>query len=1554
MFVNKINSGSNYNNKSFKGYQHVKNEFGKTVHYFYYPFDPEYRNAKLVFYKAKEAPENYQGYEIEDLTPVKTVTLSRETLGAHVDLDSLYSKLGPNEHIAYQVEVDHEAPTADTGIKFEAKKIVNGNAEWQPFTLLPKAVTKPMSSNGLGASTMVDIYKPGAYYHGFESDKTGEIEYSTELQLEREQIKRNTYNKIGGSLAGVEHDIPTLKEKGITTLILPPLAGRDRLYYHRYHNQNNFQMAEEVCNVDNFETFVTSLFKHGMTCVFDGTFTSEGSEGADIQYALKWSHENPDALYRFRFHNIDDAPVSFGIIPKDKENTRFKLVNSPYILAKNDSGKVEVVENKDYRKGKPTYYQIYDVTFVTKEQAESDELITSYASQVTDGVEDKLAVNTYQDLTAPQKNQIFDLPSFKITLENAADFINSSEGPKEINTPEVAMLVAQTAEFEFAQKSRNATLWENKEGLFARNHGFSGNDEKVLMSKAEGFEREQLRYRMERGAAQNVDEDVLVASYWTGFYRDIIISYVVNTLGDVKSVEEIDQLIKDKKLPKEARLTSEQLENIKNGDYYLEPKGELERDEATIKALMSLPIPSLELGDDTVSVLKQGFFFNRASSTELIGKTRYELDLMDNPQLSDIERKIYEKTNKLIKHDIKNFADAVIESIDTNLKERLIDEHGEYTEFGEYLIELIGPKIAKYAYLKSLTGEDFIGKYTKTMPDGSIKYNYDAIRDNTTLEDLDIPSNSMVSNATALQQKMQEGMKKLNKKDVEYLATAFIKKYKNATTLGFRTSEAMYGISSLGLDWRIDALKDVVDIDAVKDLSDTFDMYWDTVIDYYQKLTRAIAEKNPGSKTLGEITDITATNGKTWGEAQVSTRDEDKDKKHFGTYDLCKKAGAKYPDEYYAMRDFWIKSGIVSEANYSDFFTSVIRTFAQDYEDGVSGGSIWNVIKKMQNIVEKRGVDYLRNLYTFNGNHDKPRVVHYAALDMSLFHNDLNQWKVVEDKKVFDAQHNRWAREECMKTLFGVDNYSDLPLEIKLNINNLDYFRTVSPSAVAMCKTLRLGVDKALNDGVIEDKNKKYFVEALADLADGKYLDSGIKFDRQIIKIPEIQDAKIVAKTIIENAQQNYGLKIDEQTKNNWINEIANHFTEENCGRYSVLAGKDETISGNIDWIFEGNATHEKRRADEAYSAHTAKVLALTKEAFEKVSGKEEAAMKAFTGAAIDFLNKYDKDYIDERRINFNYKESRHNADRKHGFANKEFEDTILMLLEQAEHIAVEKGGLKEGEHFKDTNKILETIYETIHEPAMAKSIGMAALVAAVVGIPAENLGDAQGQSGGEYKNNNVYNQNRNVIQRLKNAHLKSYRERMQKKYDTVRNIRNVPGAEALNIGTPYMLEFKNNIGAWLMQSKDSMTITIVTGEGINSGYRGKRDENINNTLKEIVFPEGLLLKKGTEFECITSEGKIKAFIEYFKNEAKGGKWFAKIVGENGANILGSDTVRNGVAVFKRVVKENAENIAKTAVNVSMRGRKVNQQYYITTPVYNTYNTQPQVKEGQKLSLTSR
>ena len=44
-----------------------------------------------------------------------------------------------------------------------------------------------------------------------------------------------------------------------------------------------------------------------------------------------------------------------------------------------------------------------------------------------------------------------------------------------------------------------------------------------------------------------------------------------------------------------------------------------------------------------------------------------------------------------------------------------------------------------------------------------------------------------------------------------------------------------------------------------------------------------------------------------------------------------------------------------------------------------------NFINRLRELTTTRSIDYIRNLYTFADNHDKPSVLHGMALDMQFF-----------------------------------------------------------------------------------------------------------------------------------------------------------------------------------------------------------------------------------------------------------------------------------------------------------------------------------------------------------------------------------------------------------------------------------------------------------------------------------------------------------------------------------------------------------------------------------------
>ena len=184
-----------------------------------------------------------------------------------------------------------------------------------------------------------------------------------------------------------------------------------------------------------------------------------------------------------------------------------------------------------------------------------------------------------------------------------------------------------------------------------------------------------------RGPEYEYDDYAIDRTGGTGEYKDIITYYIARTIKGAKTVDDIENLIKSKALPEEVRLSAKAIENIKNGLYYLETKGVLEKDDVTIKALMELPLGALEFDEYTTSVLSQDFFSNLASEKEYLGLSRFELHKMENPNLTEQNRRIYSNVNEFFTQDIKNFADEIISQLNEKLDEKLLTEDGNYTEY---------------------------------------------------------------------------------------------------------------------------------------------------------------------------------------------------------------------------------------------------------------------------------------------------------------------------------------------------------------------------------------------------------------------------------------------------------------------------------------------------------------------------------------------------------------------------------------------------------------------------------------------------------------------------------------------------------------------------------------------------------------------------------------------------------------------------------------------------------------------------------------------------------
>ena len=1436
MFVNKINGVSNI---GFKAYQHVKNDVGETVMRFNYPYDYDKENCEIQIYSAK--PNEKYNYTLSE-KPIAIINLKPE--GVDVNLQEI-TNLDKDEAFAYKV-VRKDKSTgnviwegADTGMKMKNDKgeyvfrVMSGQGVKEvkgkdgkvtieedfndsvnnyQYTLVSRKGTTPVIQ-GAGYLITPDSLMPGAKFKGFDDAKTGEIYYDKDFQKEMEGVIKNFSNVYGGSIAGAQIIIPYLKENGYKYVFSTPMANGSKGWSLGYWNKNNMQVSPNMGNMENFTSYFEEMYKNGLKYVYDGTFTSEGLEGIHFQYALRWAENNPQSYYWFRMTGLKNSNLGLGTVPKNKENLRHRIVNAPYNYELQTDGTYKKSPNPHYNPNKETLCQIYDASQASDRQIRDlDNAIINY-EKLTEGK--ALDINNHDDTII---NFIFQINPKE--YDNRIKVINelNKKFGKNINldTADGTIMAAQFSNFKIDKKNEGGFVtWDANTDMAKMNYHISGYDEKILQAIVSHSQREYERMLTERGSKEVQDMAIQAGKYWTGKVKDIQTVYTAKTIGNAKTTEAIDKLIKDGKLPEDARLNNKVLTNILNGEYVLAPKGVLSKDDLTVKSLMKLPLDTLEFGENTVGVLSTSYFSNRATTDETIGVSRFDLMKQNNPHLVEPYVKNYNRVNSLYNNEIKGFADAVIKKVNETSNEKLLDNNGDYTEYGEYVIELLGQDIAKYAMLKSLGGENL---KTKILPDGEITYDYDALREGTTLKALGINGHSPEDEAAKLEKKIEKGLNDLSGNDVSYVADAVSKRIAGTDTSSFRLAEALVDRTGLGLDWRLDAAKDVMDMDAVRNEDDAFDDNWDDAIKFWARFVQAVKSENPNAYVVAEITDIPDLMKDTYGLDSCP-------------YDGLTNIGQKFNGEPDAFAKFFNETGITSEAGYSYFFTDLLTNFAPSFDEGNGlSDSHDRYVPRFELLMQTRSADYLRNLYTFMGNHDKPRTLHGLAVDMELFHSNL-----LNDYKDFSQNHK--YRQDAIRVLSGAKTDADIPIELRLNVDNNDYFLTVSPRAIANGKLL---IPVIYEDKTLSDEDKKSLVDAIIDLTYGNYLGEGATENMQKIRIKEISSLDNAFDEILYLAENN-GLRLSAEEKTKLKEAVVKQANSMDLSGYLV--------HGDFDWndipanIKEAN---EKAAAEivgnqpnySAYSLYTIQLARLLKSSYEK-TGLNVSAKEQLDKAFKDFAEKYNKDTIVSHTEEFKKIEDPVTAMRKNGYAARDLKVAIDMAFKQAEY--------KSGKTIADKKDTIDRLYQSATEPAVAKEAMLMEFLKALPGIPTVYSGDELGMTGYEEKAKNVYLQNRNALpwtELDEDSIIGNYRRTIRDTINGTLKDRSNPELAPLNNGTPYPLEVASNSKS---RSEIKFRINQINGEFAEIDKKqkeGKITEADANKQKEALNDERRRLTK--------------------------------------------------------------------------------------------------------------
>lgn len=1142
-------------NVSFKGFDTQKSKLGDLEYTFNLPYDDKTYDAYLELCEVQE--DENGNFNIVRGLPNKNIDVSgvsendRDSVSQALPLKSGKTTINLNRDygISQKSAFGYHFKLVPKGGGAPFYRVDNGDvmdfSEGTGFAHNIYNIVKT-GSQGFDVGSQI-LLIPDSYNAMFAYDKDGKVVPNLKYP-EVAKATKHFSNKLGGSLAGVEHDLDAGKFDNYTKIISTPLFTDDSLTPHSYWNKNCMQMAHSLGNIKNYQNLQKKLFEKGINWVSDGAFVNEGLEGVHFRHVLKWGKNSPYFNW-FRASGLNNKPLTLGVFPKDTDIIGAKIVNAPFNVEEKENGKIHLSTNKNYNKKQPTYLQVFDKRLVTDKQAAyNTPLIKAYTKLDTGNTAE---IVTHDDTVIPYSFEV-DPDDLKVNFERLdeynANIKKRGKEPLDLNSYQAIRMISKFPYFTLDEKIEGGfDTWDANVDIAKINYTYSRENVKDLHNIMNSDKRIEYNELLQKNNFMTQDYAITSAKYWTNLTNRILNLHVAQNLKNVDSrsadkvMEQINQDIINKTLPAKTAdvVDKEVVENVLFGDYNLKPLSKEEYRKVIINGMMDTPLDTIELGDNIVSVFASPYMAKRATHEDELGVSRSELDREENPHLDDEFRSTYLATNKVYEHEMYYFAQDVLEDLNKKLPKNLQINSGlNVSEYGKYVLPYLTSEIAKFAVIKGLFPD---AEVKVDEENGGIIYDYDKLK-STSLQSLGIVANSPKEEAELLISKLK-GSKLLNKgipgisdKDKAVLVDGLYKMIEGTNATSFKLAEMIVDRTRSGLDWRIDATKDIADVESLRKHETDFEDTWGNIIDFWGKFAKAVYKENPNSYLVAEVTNEREMHGE--GGSLSPKYQMDKD----------------------IVMKFLRETGITSIANYSHFFTDVPALFGKNIEKGEDWGvdysKIFNVMGSGCTSDGNRRADFLHSgplpslisSYTFADNHDKPRILHGLAMDMGLFYADLTA-----STSQHDVNSERFKyKETAYKVLHGrfMPNDSVQPYEV----NNYD-FTTISPKAIAMGDAMGNAFGKALQnmsegefrvlDRTQQNKAYRALASSIAEIAGGSYL--GENFQSEAFGVRPFD---LAIDMVVNQAVKEHGLKLsDDPTYNK---ELLNKLKKEMF--YAALA----------------------------------------------------------------------------------------------------------------------------------------------------------------------------------------------------------------------------------------------------------------------------------------------------------------------------------------------------------------------------------------------------------------
>lgn len=1060
-----LNRSKTNNNVQFEGYKPIKSNTGSREFEFNYVYDEDKKDCYLeIFLLDKDADGNWFVTGKKDpygnIKPLENTKHEAEVLlekgkATKINLAQEYG-IRPDQPFAYHYKLVPKGQKNGTPeYKIDPGNIINDKASSNRAHEIYNFVTDKLSTSTKAGAMKLIV--PDFNNVSWVYDENNKIVPNKDIERAK-KTNKNTANKIGGSLAGIEKDLDNGKLDNFTRIITTPLFTDDSLSAHAYWNKNNFQMAQSLGNINNYASLQRKLFAKGINLVSDGAYVNEGLEGVHFKHILQWGEKSPYFNW-FKISGLQDSPLNMGVFGKRLEHVTHRIVNPKYDIKQSPDGTIRINPNKNYKSNQPTYIQIYDDRLVDATNLSDKQLIRAYNKLVKNNLE----INNHNDTVIPYSFRINN-ETYKNNVEHLIKYNKSVPKEKQLKlySGEGTRAVSQFEYFGLDGKHESGfETWDANPDIAKLSFVQSHSETQSLKNIKDPEKRAEMKKLLIQKNMEVQDYAISSAKFWTKKTNQILTLNVAQHLQNVdgKSANEIYNTIKSlsdgKVLPKNLDVNEQIVKNVLRNRYNLaKSTTDSNYKNAILQGLMDVPLDSIEVGDDIVSVLASPYMTKRATKYSQIGASRYDMYKDGNKHLTDEYKKAYKMTDDLYKNEMSQFAVKILDDVEKSLPKdkKFHDDKGNTTEFGKYAIPLLTAEIAKFAIIKGVSPD---AKLTFNKDTGEISYKYNELKD-TSLMGMGIIADSPEDEAVSLVKHLRHNIN--NIKDTEDLKKALKQTIKGTSAESFKLAEMIVSRAQGGLDWRIDATKDIADIESLRNGKTNFEFTWNQIIKFWTKFSENVKQYHPDAYIAAEITD------------------ED---------DIFNKGGgstARFSSSKEAVKKLINEAGFTTTANYTYLSSGINEIFGKLFDfDGENspdkglekGGKVTD---QLAGFLTSGPLESIIYSYIFAGNHDKCRALDGYAMDMDMVYADLT------DKGNYDLRQRAYKILNAVP--YGTEPNAD-------SVNGADMSR-ISPLAIARCESISSGMGKAINHIGLDQGRIDYvyglMLKSLKNISNSKHL----------------------------------------------------------------------------------------------------------------------------------------------------------------------------------------------------------------------------------------------------------------------------------------------------------------------------------------------------------------------------------------------------------------------------------------------------------------------------------